>query len=251
MTSWLRTIDTGAQLELETTRRLVEDARRLLGEWGLFRGLGPDEKAALFARVRIHNFAVGESVFLKGSPGDNMMALLSGNIRIGVDSADGRALVLAILHPGEVFGEIALLDGKERTADATAMTACTLAILDRREVLSFLEHNPAAWSYIVAVLCDRLRKTDERLAEVALLPISVRLAKVLLRIAADDGQVKRGQNAYRIQLSQRELGNVVGAARESVNKCLSSWQSDGIVAIEKGLITITNPKALEALVEQA
>jgi CRP-like cAMP-binding protein len=74
---------------------------------------------------------------------------------------------------------------------------------------------------------------------------------VLLRIAADDAQVKRGQNAYRIQLSQRELGNVVGAARESVNKCLSSWQSDGIVAIEKGLITITNPKALEALVEQA
>jgi CRP-like cAMP-binding protein len=81
MTPWLRTVDTGAQLELETTRRLVEDARRLLGEWGLFRGLGPDEKAALFARVRIHNFAVGESVFLKGSPGDNMMALLSGNIR--------------------------------------------------------------------------------------------------------------------------------------------------------------------------
>jgi CRP/FNR family cyclic AMP-dependent transcriptional regulator len=94
-------------LELKTKHRLVEDARRMLGECGLFRGLGPQEKAALFARVRIHNFAAGEPVFLKGAVGDKMMALLSGNIRISVDSADGRALVLAILFPGEVFGEMA------------------------------------------------------------------------------------------------------------------------------------------------
>jgi CRP/FNR family transcriptional regulator, cyclic AMP receptor protein len=229
----------------------VEDARRLLGESGLFRGLGPDGRAALFARVRIRNFTAGEVIFVKGAPGDNMIALLSGNVRISVDSADGRALVLAILLPGEVFGEIALLDGKERTADATAMSACSLAILDRREVLSFLERYPSAWSYIVAVLCDRLRKTDEQLADVALLQIPVRLAKVLLRMVASELQVKPGQKAYRIQLSQRELGNIVGATRESVNKCLHSWQSDGIVFIEKGMITITNRKSLEELVEQA
>ena len=179
-----------------------------------------------------------------------MMALLSGNVRISVDSADGRALVLAILHPGEVFGEIALLDGKKRTADATAMNACSLAILDRREVLSFLERYPGAWSYVVAVLCDRLRKTNEQFAEVALLQIPVRLAKVLLRMVEEDPHAKPGQKAYRIELSQRELGDIVGATRESVNKCLRSWQSDDIVVIEKGLITITNRKSLEELAEQ-
>jgi CRP/FNR family cyclic AMP-dependent transcriptional regulator len=98
-----------------------------------------------------------------------MLAVLSGNVQIGVASADGRALVHAIVLPGELFGEIALLDGKERTADATAVTACSLAILDRSDILSLLERYPSAWSYIVAVLCDRLRKTNEHLAEVALL----------------------------------------------------------------------------------
>jgi CRP/FNR family transcriptional regulator, cyclic AMP receptor protein len=157
----------GAQLEIETDRSLVERARRLLGESWLFRGLRPDERNALFARVRIRlrNFAAGETIFLKGSPGDHMMAVLSGTVRISVASAGGRALVLATLVPGELFGEIALLDGKERTADATAATECSLAILDRTEVLSFLERYPATWPSIVTVLCDRLRKTDEHLAD--------------------------------------------------------------------------------------
>jgi len=240
-------------LELESDqleRPLIEDARRLLGECRLFRGLGPDEGKLLFSRVRIRNFAAGEAIFLKGAPGDNMMALLSGNVRISVDSAEGRALVLAILQPGEVFGEIALLDGKERTANATAITACSLAILDRREMLAFFERQPGAWSYIVSVLCDRLRKTDEQFAEVALLQMPVRLAKVLLRMVASDSLAEPGQEIYRINLSQRELGNIVGAARESVNKCLRAWQNEGIITIKGGQITIVDLKSLERLVER-
>jgi CRP-like cAMP-binding protein len=235
-------------LKAESRTRLLEEARRLLGECGLFRGLGPDERNTLLARIHIRNFAAGEAIFLKGDPGGNMMALLTGNVRISVASADGRALQLAILLPGEVFGEIALLDGKERTADATAITACSLAILDRREILSFLQRYPAAWSYIVSVLCNRLRQTDERLAEVALLQIPVRLAKVLLRILESD-PIRPGQRTYQIKLSQRELGNIVGAARESVNKCLRSWQNEGIIMVEGGLMTIVDPKSLEELIE--
>jgi CRP/FNR family transcriptional regulator, cyclic AMP receptor protein len=249
--AWGRTSLAGSiQLELESDPRLVEDARQLLGQCGLFRGLRPDERTVLFARVRIRNFASGETIFLKGAPGDNMMALLSGSVRISVASADGRAIVLAILHAGEVFGEIALLDGKERTADATAISACSLAILDRREILSFLERYPAASFYIIAVLCDRLRKTDEQLAEVALLQMPVRLGKVLLRIMASDPHAKPEQKTYRIKLSQRELGNIVGSARESINKCLRSWQSEGIITIEGGRVTIVDRRSLEALVER-
>jgi CRP-like cAMP-binding protein len=122
------------QLEPETDRSLIEDARRLLGECVLFRGLGPDERKVLFdsVHIRIRNFAAGETIFLKGSPGDHMMAVLNGTVRISVASADGKALVLAILAPGEVFGEIALLDGKERNADATAMTECSRDIGSKR-----------------------------------------------------------------------------------------------------------------------
>jgi CRP/FNR family transcriptional regulator, cyclic AMP receptor protein len=239
-------------LDLETDRSLVEDARRLLGECWLFRDLGPDERNALFARVRIRvrSFAAGETIFLKGSPGDHMMAVLRGTVRISVASADGQALVLAILLPGELFGEIALLDGKDRTADATAVTECSLATLDRSEILSFLQRYPGAWPHIVAVLCDRLRKTDAHLADLAQPQLPVRLAKVLLRVAANDLHAKPGQNTFPIQPSQRELGNMVGAARESVDECLRSWQSDGIIVIEAGLITIIDRKSLEELAIQ-
>jgi CRP-like cAMP-binding protein len=92
-------------VEPETGRSLVEDGRRLLGECKLFRGLGADERRTLLARSRIRNFAAGETIFLMGSPGDNMMAVLSGNVRISLSSSDGRELLLAILFPGEFFGE--------------------------------------------------------------------------------------------------------------------------------------------------
>jgi CRP/FNR family cyclic AMP-dependent transcriptional regulator len=154
------------KLEGETDRKLVEGARQLLGACWLFRKLGPDERRALFARVRIRirTFVAGETIFVKGSPGDHMMAVVSGNVRISVASAGGQVLELSVLTPGDLFGEIALLDGKERTADATAATECSLAILDRSEILSFLEQHPNVWPLIVEVLCDRLRKSDAHLA---------------------------------------------------------------------------------------
>jgi thioredoxin reductase (NADPH) len=180
-------------LELETDRRLIEDARRLLGECVLFRGLGPDEKKALFdsVHVRIRNFAAGETIFLKGSPGNQIMAVLSGTVRISVASADGKALVLAILVPGEVFGEIALLDGKERNADATAVIECSLATLDRSEILAFLERHPGAWPHIVAILCDRLRKMNEHLADVALPQLFLALEPAEIERVRRFGEVRR------------------------------------------------------------
>jgi CRP-like cAMP-binding protein len=236
-------------VEAETGRSLADDGRRLLGECKLFRGLGTDERRTLLTRSRIRNFAAGETIFLMGSPGDNMMAVLSGNVRISLSSSDGRELLLAILFPGEFFGEISLLDGKERTADATAATACSLAILDRREVLTFFERYPSAWLNIVNVLCHRLRKTDEHIAEVALLQLPARLARALLRAIAAGDAPPAGPKTEPIQLSQGDLGKLVGAARESVNRCLRTWQQDGVIAIKGGLIVVNDRAALEQLSE--
>ena len=224
----------------------IEDARRLLANCMLFRGLVENERDAVVARARLRHFAAGETIFLMGSPGDSMMAVLSGQVRISVPSPEGREIVLAIFQPGEVFGEIALLDGKERTADARAMTACDLAILERRDVFAFLERQPNAWPRLVEVLCDRLRTTDQHIAEVALLQLPVRLAKALLRMADADAS---GNSA--VQLSQRELGNIVGAARESVNKCLREWQRSGLVRIEGTSITIADRATLQDVAEQS
>jgi CRP-like cAMP-binding protein len=212
----------------------------------LFHGLEPEERNTLFARVRVRSFAAGETIFLMGSMGDSLMAVLSGSVRISVPSPDGKEIVLAIIPPREVFGEIALLDGKERTADARAIGACSLALLERRDVLSFLNNHPKVWPKMVDVLCARLRNTDQHIAEIALLELPARLAKALLRLSnGENGPANRG--ALQIQLSQRELGNMCGASRESINKCLRGWQRRGIVQVEEGAVTVTNRTALDEL----
>jgi len=233
------------------TRMPIEDARRLLGECFLFRELEAEERGALFGRIRVRTCAAGESIFLMGSPGDSMMAVLSGSVRISVPSPDGKEIVLAILQAGEVFGEIALLDGKDRTADARAMTPCILAVLERRDVFAFLERNPKTWAKLVDVLCQRLRNTDQHIAELALLELPTRLAKALLRLGTSETQAPNDRTPFHIQLSQRELGNICGATRESINKCLRGWQRRGIVQIEESLITVVNRTALEELAELA
>src|SRR5712692_763195 len=225
----------------------IEDARRLLANCILFRGLVENERDAVVARARLRRFAAGETIFLMGSPGESMMAVLGGQVRISVPSQEGREIVLAVLLPGEVFGEIALLDGKERTADARAMTACDLAVLERRDVLEFLGRQPDAWPRVVEVLCDRLRATDLQMAEVAMQQLPVRLARVLLRMTHAE---TLGRPADRVQVAQRELGNIVGAARESINKCLSEWQRSGSVRIDRTSITISDRTTLERVAKQ-
>jgi CRP/FNR family cyclic AMP-dependent transcriptional regulator len=231
-----------------STPRKLDDARKLLAECVLFRGLSEKERDSVVNRARVRSFAAGETIFLMGDAGDSMMAVLKGTVRISTPTTDGKEIVLAIMQPREFFGEIALLDGKERSADARAMTACTLAILDRREVMAFLEHNQSAWFSIVDVLCERLRRTTVQITEVALLELPVRLAKALLRMArAEEGTTKGAP--LQVRLSQRELGYIVGATRESVNKALREWQRSGMIQIEGIAIVIKKPVALEALAD--
>src|SRR5215218_11155246 len=197
-------------------RMAAEEGRRLLGQCTLFRELGREERDALFARIHVRAYCAGETIFHMRSAGDSMMAVLSGSVRISVPSPDGREIVLAILQSGEVFGEIALLDGKERTADASAVTACHLAILDRRDVLAFLDRHPKMWPRLAELLCGRLRSSDERVAGLALQQLPTRLAKTLLRFASTKPEATSRQ--LQVQLSQRELGNICGAtARPSTN----------------------------------
>ncbi|HZT51120.1 MAG TPA: Crp/Fnr family transcriptional regulator [Stellaceae bacterium] len=224
----------------ESVQRAVEDGRRLLGDCFLFQGLGTEERRSLTTRAHIRRFGAGDTIFLMGSPGTSMMAVLAGEVRISISSPEGKELLLAILQPGEVFGEIALLDGKERSADAKAHTACTLAVLDRRDVLAFFERHPHVWPRIVEVLCDRFRENTQHVAEVALMHLPGRLARALLRMQ-DDPRTRSGA------LSQRELGNMVGAARETVNKCLNEWQRRGIIRIDDNAVAILDRPALEQL----
>lgn len=230
----------------ESAATSKHNAQQILAGCGLFRGLSAPVVAALVARAHIRTFAKGDVIFTMGSEGDCLMAVLSGTVRIEIASTSGRDMLLALVDAGEIFGEIAVLDGRERTADAVAHTACTLAVLDRRDILAMLEREPAAWLAIVNILCGRLRNTDQQIVEVALMDLPARLASALLRISQrPDGAAALAP----VTLSQRALGEMVGASRESVNKCLSQWQRARIIKIQGANIRITNSSALEQIAE--
>ncbi len=233
---------------MEPSEIHLEEAKRLLGNCILFRDLKTEERNGIIGRTRTWAVKTGQMIFSFGSPSDNMMAVLTGTVRISVPAPDGKEFLLALLQPGEIFGELGVLDGKERSADAVADSPCTLAILDRRDILSFLEKHPAAWLKLVIVLCERLRRADQLLSEVALLQLPVRLAKAMLRLTASEESISQARTPI-IQFSQRELANMVGGTRESVNKCLAAWQRENIVQISAKTILISDRSALEHISE--
>ncbi len=221
----------------ESTR---DDASRLLRRCALFAGLDEATVRSLAAHAHRRRFAAGEIVFRIGAPGQSMMAVLTGTVRISAPSPDGKEIVLADLGAGEVFGEMALLDGKERSADAAALTNCDLLVLERRDMLGYIERHPLIAIKLLEVLCERLRRTDQQIGEIAFLGLPTRLAKALLRLGGGAPQAK-------LALSQRELGTMIGGTRESVNRCLREWHRRGFIQLDEGWIIIRDAAALETL----
>lgn len=221
------------------------DRLALLSNHWLLGHLDGAEIERLGRHARIQRHRAHEVIFRKGDAGQGMMAVLSGRVKIGATSGKDKEVVLAIIGPGEVFGEIALLDGKPRTADATAMEPTELLVLDRRDFMPCLEHHPEVCLRIINVLCDRLRRTNEQLEDTLFLVRSARLAKTLLRLAREYGMRTPDGVRIDIKLSQRELGYLVGMRRESLNRQLGHWRDQGLIAIEGGRISIRDPARLE------
>jgi CRP/FNR family cyclic AMP-dependent transcriptional regulator len=208
----------------------------------LFRALDEAGRQELVTRARRCHYVAGDPVFRLGDPGQSMMAVLSGTVRISLPTTRGRDVVLADLGPGEVFGEVALLDGRERSAGARALTDCEILVLDRRDVIPMLERRPDLCLRLLSLLCGRLRRSDERMADIAFSELPTRLAKTLLaQVGAQSGE--------RLRLSQGELAGMVGSARENVNRHLRDWRRRGIVEMGKGWVEVRRPDELAAIAE--
>jgi CRP/FNR family transcriptional regulator, cyclic AMP receptor protein len=222
--------------------------RQILESHRLFGGLSAAEIDKMLGFARTDAYRARETIFLKGSPGRGLLAVLKGRVQIRAPGADGREVTLNIVDEGEVFGEIALLDGRERSADAIAMTDCSLLVIDRRDFVPFLKENAEIALRLMAVLCDRLRRTTEQVEDLLFLNLSSRLAKTLLRLAADGDRQTEGLT-LRHKLSQREIANLVGFSRESVNKQLAAWQKDRLVTVVEGTITIRDEDGLQEIAD--
>lgn len=229
----------------------MQDVRRMLGEHFMLKHLPPSDLDSLAHMASTRLYKAGEPVFLKGDPGNAMMAVLKGRVRICSYSIEGREVVLNFIIPGEVFGEIALIDGGERTADAFAMEPTELLVLSRRDFLPFLARNPEVCIRLLEVMCRRLRWTSQQLEDVNFLDLRARLAKRLIYLWDHRSDATDDSKRCGVRIQQHTLAAMIGTSREAVNKQLRSWEVDGMIDLGRGSITVLDRSRLERIVRQA
>jgi CRP-like cAMP-binding protein len=156
---------------------------------------------------------------------------------------------LNTIRTGEVFGEMALLDGRPRSADATAAEDCELMVIERKHFLPYLLSNQDLVLRMLAMLCQRLRQTSDALGDLVMLDLPGRLARLLLRLADDHGSTTQSGVRIEFKLSQRDIGTRVASTRESVNKQLQVWRDAGWVSLDRGYITLRQPERFRQMCE--
>ncbi len=224
--------------------------RELLKKIPLFAPLGEKDLKVLSESVRLQKVKQGQAIFRKGDEGTALYVLKTGRIKIVLPSSLGDEIIVSIFSEGDFFGEMSLLDGEPRSADAIAIEPCELFILSRNDFLAFLQANLSGVKSILALLSQRLRRTDDFLEDVCFLNISDRLTKALLELAKAHGKKDGGKTSIDLTLTQKELGDLVGATRESVNKELKYLREEGLIATEGNKITIINMKKLSSRIEE-
>jgi CRP/FNR family transcriptional regulator, cyclic AMP receptor protein len=227
-------------------RRFSSSKLAVLRKHPIFCDLDPEALDQLCRYAKHSSLKRGATIVSKGDPGNSLIAVISGTVKISISSPDGRSAILNLIGPGEIFGEVAVLDGLARTADATANTNCEIYVIDRRDFLPFVRSQPALAMKFIELLCTRLRWTSDQVEEVILQDLPGRLASALLRLTEKH---KLAQGGRTIAITQQEISEMVGMTRESINKQLRAWATRNWVRLEHGAIVVLNAGMLRALAE--
>jgi CRP/FNR family cyclic AMP-dependent transcriptional regulator len=225
--------------------RVSGNKLEILRKHPIFSDLEPDAFDQLCRYAKLSNFKRGATICSKGDVGNSLYAVISGTVKISTSSAEGRSAILNLIGTGEVFGEIALLDGGERTTDAIANSDCELFVIDRREFIPFVRSQPALAMKFIELLCARLRWTSEHVEQIILQDLPGRLASALIRLT-ERHQPSPGRT---ITVTQQEISEMVGMSRESINKQLRAWEARNWVRLEHGAIVVLNVEQLQALAD--
>lgn len=226
----------------------LQEKRQIFAQNALLSKLSEDEIERLVTYSRVEHYPAGERIFDKDSLGSCMMLVLHGSVRTSSISIDGKEIVFRIMEPGEFVGEIAALDGGNRSADAFAMADCELLVLQRRDFIPLVEKHSDICLMLIKILCERSRKTSEQVEDLLFRHAEARIAKALLQLSERFGQPDANGRDRELHLSQTELGNIIGITRESVNKQLKLWQRAGFIDLAKESIVIRDATALQQLI---
>lgn len=210
----------------------------------LFAALDEQASAELLSSMTPLRMDRGDVLFHEGDPGDRLYVITEGKVKLGRTSYDGRENLLAILGPGEMFGELSLFDPGPRTATATAVAETQLVGLGTESLHGYLVARPQASYTLLAALARRLRRTNESLADLVFTDVPGRVAKALLELSQRFGRPVDEGIMVAHDLTQEELAQLVGASRETVNKALADFATRGWIKLEARAVLLMNTERL-------
>jgi CRP/FNR family transcriptional regulator, cyclic AMP receptor protein len=217
---------------------MTPDVTAILSKTNLLRSVPAEDLGALAAVSRLRTFRRGQVVFTRGDPGDTVIVVVSGRVKVVVRSADGGALTLAIIGPGGVFGEVGVADGGPRSSDAQTLDECQLLLVPREPIQEICARVPSAAQALTVSIAATLRRLTDAAADLIFLDLPRRVAKMLLsQPSGDDG-------AIQLKISQEELAHQVGGTRQSVNAALRDFERRGWIDMRDRIITVKQPAAL-------
>lgn len=219
------------------SRHSAVNKSAVLRQHELFRELDKESCDQIAAYAKIREFKEDATIFSKGDPGFCLFAVVRGKVLVTTSSSEGKSAVLNQFGPGDIFGEIALLDGRPRTGDATALADCCLLALERRDFIPILKKKPEIAIKLLEILSGRLRRTTEQVEELMFMDLRGRLAKTLLRLTEGAGNKSA-------ELSQTELSQRVGMSREMINRQLQVWVREGVIELARRRLTVLRPDVL-------
>ena len=227
---------------------MIDHEASLLASSELFGDLPVQDRQRIVELCTRRQFAARQVIFHQGEVGREMFIVVSGRLKVSVTSEEGKELSFFIFHANDIFGELALLDGERRSATVTSIGPSELLVLHHRDFQQLLQQHQLIGLKLLSVLAGRVRATTSLYESSVFIEIPGRLAGKLLELAHEHGTESDDGIQIELKLSQYELGTLVNASRESVNKQLKAWQSQGIIDIRHGKIFVAEPEVLEALI---
>jgi CRP-like cAMP-binding protein len=219
----------------------------LLGRVPLFADLSRKELERISQVAVPRTFPKGVRVFHEGDSSDACYIVRDGDLRVTREHPDGRAIALATLGPGDIFGELAMLDGEARSASVETLSDCELVALPAGDVRGMLSRHAEITVKLVVALTRRLRETNERIARQSFQTVPSRVAGVLNQLIAE-GVVPDGREGVTIRMTQADLAQLAGTSRESVSRFLATLERAGVVLVGRGRVTVLEPRRLRAYI---
>jgi CRP/FNR family transcriptional regulator, cyclic AMP receptor protein len=217
---------------------MTADVTAILRETSLLRSVPAEDLKAVAAASRLRSYRRGQVVFNTSDPGDTVIVVVSGRVKVTIRSADGAELTLAIIHPGGLLGDLAVVDGGPRSADAETLEECQLLLIPRETIRDLCARVPSAAQALTNSIAATLRRLTEVTADLVFLDLPRRVAKILL------SQPRGNDGIIRFRMSQEELAHQAGSTRQSVNAALRGFERRGWIEMHDRAVIVKQPDAL-------